>query len=349
MWKRNDLAVAVLMIVMTLVLTSQAQERPPESGPSVFRPEPGQSMGLEHPMPPIREYAEQLRMRAREAQELADRLRRKAEELEQMAPRGPMPEKGSRRMIGVGLGPVDPMQRELIEIKEAIGRAELEGRREQAQDLRRRAEQLANEMRSREPKPGMKELESRELRERIERLQGQAREAAAAGREQEARRLREEAEAVEVKVKIQVEARSMAAKLEAMRGKAAELREQSKRAKGEGRYEEAGELWEKAENIERECNAGTQKIERFKVESQLKYVRMLADRAEKRGELDKAEDLARQARELEQLLDSPKLKADPEKGGDELPRLVEELRREVKRLRGEMEELKKQVRQRESR
>jgi len=325
------------MVVLTLVLVSRAQERPPESGPSVFRPEPGQPMGFEHDMPPIREYAEQLRMRAREAQELADRLRHEAEKLEQMTPRGPM--------FGVGLGPVDPMRRELVEIKEAIGRAELEGRREQAQDLRRRAEQLMNEMRSREKGPKKEEPQFPEMKDRIERLRNEAREAQAAGREDEAQRLREEAEALEVKLKIEVETRNMAAKLEAMRDKAAELRKQSERAKTEGRYEESGELWEKADNIERESNAGMRKMERFKMESQLKYVRLLVERAKKRGEFDKAEALARQAGELEQNLESPKLRVAPEKGGDEMARMVEELRQEIKRLRGEMEELKKQVRE----
>ena len=85
----------------------------------------------------------------------------------------------------------------------------------------------------------------------------------------------------------------MAANLDAMRGKMAELREQSARAKSEGRHDEAGQLWEKAENLERESQAGQQKIERFKVESQLKYVRMMAERAEKRGERERMEALAR--------------------------------------------------------
>ncbi len=293
-------------------------------------------------IPPMQEYARQLHERARQAQELADQLRRQAEELDQLARRGPMPGMGPGRMFGKAPGPMDPMQRELAEIKEAIGRAEREGRREEAMELRRRGEQLMDQMRSRKAKPGMEEPEFPELRERIERLQDQARDLEAAGRQDEAQRLREEAEAVEMKTKTELEARNMAAKLEAMHGKAAELREQSARAKSEGRYEEAKDLWEKAENLERESKAGMQKIERFKIESQLKYLRMMAERAEKRGEIEKAEALARETRELEQYLQSPKLKGVSEKGGDEMPRMVEELRQENKRLRQEIEELRRQ-------
>ena len=349
MCKKSNLAITVLMVVLALVLASQAQERPPEGGPPVFRPQPGQPAGFQRPMPPIREYAEQLRMRAREAQELANQLRREAEELDQMAPRGPMPDMGPGPMFGMGLGPVDPTQRELADIREAIGRAELEGRREQAQDLRRREEQLVNEIRSREKESRKEESQFPEMKEQVERLQNQAREAQAAGREDEARRLREEAEATEMKLKVQVETQNMVVKLEAMRDKAAELRRQSERAKGEGRYEESGELWKNAENIARESDAGARKIERFQIESQLKYVRMMAERAEKRGEFDRAEALVREARQLEQRLQSPGPEQGTKMRNDDLPRQVDELRQEVKRLRGEMEELKRQVRQREAR
>jgi len=338
MWKRNDLVITILAMVFAFVLASQAQERP-GGGPPVFRPE--RPMGPERPLPAIKEYARQLRERAREAQELADQLRRQAEELDQLARQGPMP--------GMRPGLMDPMQGELAVVKEAAEHAEREGRHEEAMEMRRHGEKLMDQMRSRKAKPGMEERQFPELRERIERLQNQAREAEAGGREEEARRLREEAEAVEVKMKTELEARNMAANLEAMRGKVAVLREQSVRAKNEGRYDEAGELWEKAENIERESKVGMQKIERFKIESQLKHMRMMAERAEKRGEIEKAEALAREARELEQYLQSPKLKGGPDKGGDEMPRMVEELRQENKRLRQEMEELRKQGPEREPR
>lgn len=350
MWKRNDLVVTILTLALAFVLTSQAQDRP-EGGPPVFQPQPGQPMGPERPMPPIREYAQQLRERAREAQELADRLRREAEELDRIAQKGPVPNMGPGPMSGMGPGPgpMDPMQRELMEIKEAVGRAEREGRHEQAADLRNRAEQLMNEMRSREKGPQKEEQPFREMRERIEQLQNQAREAQAAGREDEARRFREEAEDVEMKIQAEGEIRNMAAHAESLHGKMAELRKQAEQAKREGRREEAIDRSEKAGDIERQVGDTKRKIERFKMESQLKHVHMMAERAEKRGDVEKAEALAREARELEQRLQGRGPEQGPRMGGDELPRMVEELRQEVKRLRQEMEELRRQTREQEPR
>jgi tetratricopeptide (TPR) repeat protein len=309
MWKRHNLVVAIFTAVLTVVLTSQAQERP-DGGPPVFRPQPERPMGPQRPLPAIQDCARQLRERAREAQELADRLRRQADELEQMVQQGPMPGMGPGAMLGMSPGPqaMDPAQREPAEIKEAIGRAEKEGRPEQAAGLRKRAEQLSNEMRSREQGPQREERQFPEMREQIERLRNQAREAEAGGREEEARRLREEAKDIEMKMQTELGMRNMAARLDAVRGKAAELREQAQRAKDEGRYEEANELWQKAENIEHESKAGMQKIE--------------------------------------QRIQGPKLKGEPEKGRDEQSRMVEELRQEVKRLRQEMEELRNQARER---
>jgi len=116
MWKRNDLVITILSIVLAFVLASQAQERP-KGDPPVFKPE--RPMGPDRPLPAMKEYARQLREAARQAQELADQLRRQAEELDQLARQGPMPGMGPGAMFGKGPGPMDPMQRELAEIKEA--------------------------------------------------------------------------------------------------------------------------------------------------------------------------------------------------------------------------------------
>jgi hypothetical protein len=299
-------------------------------------------------MPRIAEHARQLRERAREAQELADQLRREADELDQIVRRAPMPGMGPGPMFGMGpgQGPVDPTQRELMEVKEAIGRAEREGQNEKAADLRARAEQLMNEMRSRDKGPQKEGREFPEMKEQIERLQNQAREAQAAGREDEARRLREEAENVEMKMQTEREIQDRLAHIEAMGGKVGALRKQSER---DGRPDEARAQWEKADEIERQIGQAKRDIERFKIESQLKHVHMMAERAEKQGDMDKAEALARETRELKQHLEGFGPQEGPQMRGDELPRMVEELRQEVKRLRQEMEELKKQVRERESR
>jgi len=338
--KTNDLIVTVVTIVLAFVLAAQARERP-DGGPPVFQPQPGQPMGPERPMHPMGEYARQLRERAREAQELADRLRRQAEELEQMA-RGPMPGMGPRPMLGMGPGPVDPMQRELAEIKEAIGRAEREGRPEQAADLRKRVEQLRNEMRSREQGPRKQEQPFTEMKEQIERLQNQAREAEAADREDEARRQREEAKDIEMKMQMEREIRDRIAHVEVMHDMVVALRKQAEQAKRDGRPDEAKVQWERADDLERQIGETKRDIERFKMESQFKNLHMMAERAGKRGELEKAEALAHVARELEQRLQGPKPPQGPEIRGDEMSRMVEELRQEVKRLRQEVEELRRQ-------
>ncbi|MBN1508882.1 MAG: hypothetical protein JW955_18690 [Sedimentisphaerales bacterium] len=338
--KNSDFVISVLAMVFALALASQAQERA-VGGPPVFRPEVMQEP--QPPMPPIQEYARQLYEQARLAQELADRLRRQAEELDQMARRGPMPN------MGPGPGPMDPMQRELMEIKEAVGRAEREGRHEQAADLRNRAEQLMKEMRSRQKGPQRKEPAFQEIRERIEQLQNQAREAQDARRAEEAQRLREEAEAVEMKMRTEREVRNMAAHAEALIGKVMELRKQAEQAKREGRGDEAAELAETAADVERQVDETKHKIERFKMESQIKHMHMMAEWAERRGDMEKAEALAREGRELEQRLHDPDLERGPGVGGDELPRIVKELREEVKRLRREMQEMRMQTRERERR
>lgn len=344
--KRNELVITVLTVVLAFVLAARAQERP-EGGPPVFQPQPGQTVGPDRPMPPVREYAQQLRERAREAQELADRLRRQADELDQMARQGPMPGMGPGQMFGMGMGPghMDQRQRELAEIKEAIGRAEREGQHEKAADLRKRAEQVMSEMRSRQWGPQKDEQEFKEMKERIEQLQDQARDAEAGGRGDDARRLHEEAENIEVKMQTERGIRERAAKIEAMHDKAAALRQQAEQSKRDGRPEEAKAQWQNADEVERQIGEVKRDIDRFKMESELKQIHRMAEQAEKRGEMEKADALAHKARELEQRLRGPGPEQGPEMRGDDMPRMVDELRQEVKRLRQEVEELKNQGRE----
>jgi tetratricopeptide (TPR) repeat protein len=328
MFQRNALIITILMVVLVFVPILQAQERP-EGGPPVFEPERARPVGPEQGVARIRECAEQLRARAREAQELADRLRRDAEGLEQMV----------RQVARQGItpGPMNPVRRELAEIREAVGRAEREGQPERAADLRSRAEQLMGEIRGREPKAQMDERGLPDVRERIEQLQNQAREAEAGGRPEQARELREQAQDLEMKMRHEIEIGRMSKRIEAMRGEAAELRQRSEQADRDGRREEAKAQWEEAGNIEREIGEAQRKVERFKAEAKLKHLHMMIGRAQKRGDHEKAEALARDARELEQRLQGSQA------GEGDLPRMVEELRREVMGLRQEVEELRRQV------
>lgn len=339
--KRNCLAVAALMIALVFAMTAQAQERPPESGPPVFLPQPGQPVGTGRAMPPIREYSQRLRERAREAQELADRLRREADELDGMAGPGQMPR--------MGPGPADPAQQELAELREAIGRAEREGQHEKAMDLRNREEQLRDKIRAREQGPQGDERELREMKMRIQALQDKAREAQEAGRGDEAQGLREESKDVQVKLDVERQIREMVARIEPMRDKVADLRRQAEQAKRDGRADEAQAQWAKADEVERQIGEAKGKIERFKIESQLKFIRTMIDRARQRGDSGEAEALTREAGELKQRLQDLGPGQELQARDGDLPRTVDELRQEVKRLRQEMEELKKQIRDRESR
>jgi len=261
----------------------------------------------------MREYAEQLRVRAREAQEFAERLRQDAERFEQMARQG-----GGPAMMP---GPVEPVRRELAEIREAIGRAEREGRPDEAAELRKNAERLADEMRARGRTPQVNEQRFAEAKEQIERLKNQMKEAEENGRPEQARKLREQIQGIEMKMKRGMEMRDMSAQIESMRDKAAELRKQSQRAKQEGRFDEARAQWEKANSIEREIGEIQQKAGKPIMKPETKRRPVQEPNAEKGQRM---------------------------RGGD-MPQNVEQLQDEVARLRQEVRQLKKQLQDKESR
>lgn len=324
----------VMIVSVTFVLLSSAAgagEFPPE-GPAVFERDPGGPQ----PFAVMREHAEALRARAREAQALADRLRREADGLDELAKAHFDPGRASQGM--------DKRRRALMEaIEDAIGQAEREGRAEVAAEARMRAEQLREEMGRREGEPRMGG--SDQMRGRIQSIREQASRAKEQGRFDDAQRLWDEAQNIETRAQRELEVRAMAEHVRTLREKAAVMREQSQQAKREGRHDEAREQWAKAEQIEREVQDGVRKIERFKAESLVKDVRIAADRARARGSHEEAETLAREARRLEERLDgSPK---ESQREGD-LTRIVEELRGEVKQLRREMEEMKARLEQREA-
>ena len=266
----------ILMVVAVLTLASAAQVNVgPEGGPMKFRPEP--PFGPGQPPAILREYAEVLRARAREAQELADRLRREAEGLDRLA----------KDQFGPSMaGPMgmDPGQREMMEVKG-----------------------------------------------HIERLRNEAARAKAEGRFDESQCLWNEAQDVEMKLMREQEVRRMAENLGLMKQKAAIVRQQSVQAKQDGRHEEARELWETAEQLDRDVQEGLEKTGRFKMDSQIKDRQVMAGRARK------------QAGERKTPVSSEKSVKMAPKGmpqDNELFRMVEELRGEVKQLRRELEEMK---------
>jgi len=306
------LIVAILTVLMTFIYASNAQDRP-EGGPQVVGPQPERPMGPEGQAQWTREYAEELRLRAREAQEFADRLRKDADRFEQMARQGKGPE--------MGPGPMEPMRRELAEIKEAIGRAEREGRPDEAAELRKKAERVMDQMRAREQQPQGDERRFGEMKERIEQLKNQMREAEERGRPDEARELRGQIQNIEMKMRREMESRDMGGQIQSMRDKEAELRRQAQRAKEEGRLDEAQAQWEKANAIELQIKKAQQKDGGVKMGPEMKRPPMQEPGAEK----------------------------GPQMFGGDLPREMEQLRAEVARLQQEIGQLKKQLSEKESR
>ena len=313
----------VSMMAVLLASAAGAGEFPP-GGPMPSGP---QAQGPQ-PFPAVREYAEMLRVRAREIQALADRLRHEADGLDELA----------KAQFGPGRGPegTEVRQRALMEaMKDAIGRAEREGRGEEAAEMRMRLERLREEMGRREGGPRMGDFD--EMRGRVQSIREQASKAKEQGRFDDAQRLWDEAQDIEMKMQREQEVRAMAEHVRALREKAAVMREQSQQAKREGRHDEAREQWGQAEQIERDAQDGVRKIERFKAESLVKDVRIAADRARARGSHEEAETLAGEAGRLEERLDgAPR----GPQGDSDLVRIVEELRGEVKQLRREVEEMR---------
>jgi len=305
------LIVAILTVLMTFVYASKAQDRP-EGGPPVVGPRLERPMA-EGPVPWMREYAEELRLRAREAQEFADRLRKDADRFEQMAWQRKGPE--------MGPGPMEPMRRERAEIKEAIGRAEREGRPDEVAELRKKAERLMDQMRAREQRPQVDERRLGEMKERIEQLKNQMREAEESGRPEQVREMRGQIQDIEMKMRREMESRDMGAQIESMRDKVAELRRQAQRAKQEGRFDEAQAQWEKANDIERQIEQAQQKDGRVKMGTEMELAPMPEPNAEKGLRM---------------------------RGGDRPPE-VEQLRAEIARLREEIGQLKKQLGEKEPR
>jgi tetratricopeptide (TPR) repeat protein len=275
-----------LVVTTTLILALAAAAQvdvgsgggPAKVGPRPEMPfDPGQSPAA------MRDRAEAMRGRAREAQELADRLRFEADQLDRQVQEqfGPGPE-GSRK--------VAPGQRETVAIKEKIGL-----------------------------------------------LRDQAVKAKAEGRFEQSQRLWNEAEDLETRLARGQQIRGMAEELGAMKRKAAVVRQQAMQAKQEGRYEEAGQLSEKAEQIEQQMQARQEKIDRFKMDSQSKDRQMKVERAKKQGVGPKTSS---PSKEIPASKEPVKMAPKGTPQDSELIRAVEELQGEVKQLRRELQEMK---------
>jgi HPt (histidine-containing phosphotransfer) domain-containing protein len=332
-----------LVVILALVSSAQTDERreggdpPTMVGPS--QPQPRVGPG---PIPPmqIKELAEQLRARAREAQELSDRLRRQADELDQMA----------QRRMGGGPGPqqMEQRRRELDEIREAIGRAEREGRWQEAEELRRHAEQLMGRPQPMPPGPRMEERQ--ELKRQIERLRDEARRAKEQGRMEDSERVWKEADRLEQVLREQGPreggefGRPMLPEGERQetKRKIEELRNEARRAKEENRREDAERLGQEANRLEQQLREqGPREKGEFggPMPPEVQDILRAAEQAEREGRLDEArrqrEKAEIVARELQEQR-GRRVLGEPGPRGDQRPemkRKIEELRNEARRAK----------------
>jgi hypothetical protein len=323
---RGKILVAIgLAAILALASAAQMNERQ-EGGPPpvvVVQPQPQRAVGSDpFPAMRMREYAEQLRTRAREAQELADRLRRQADEFDQMA----------KQQMDRGRGPQDRerMQRDLGGIQEAIGRAEREGRWQEAAALRQRTDQLQGRFQPMPPE--------------VQDILRSAEQAEREGRIEDARRQREKAEIVARQL---LEQRGRQAspqpgprgeELQGIKQKIERLRDEARKAKEQSRFEDADRQWKEADRLEQQLR---EQGPRPKGESgkpmppEVQEILRSAEQAEREGRVDdarrqreKAEVVARQFQEQKRQNvkpPGPQLK-------DELIRSMEEIKKEIGRL-----------------
>jgi hypothetical protein len=295
------------------------------------------------PVPLLRQQAEELRARAREAQELSDRLRRQADELDQTA----------KRMMDRGRGPqnMESAKRELGEIKEAIGRAEREGRRQEADELRGRAEQLMGRPQPMPPGPRMDERE--ESKRQIERLRDEAQRAKNEGRVEDSQNLWQKAEQLEQKLREQGP-REGGEFGKPMPSEVQEILRAAEQAEREGRMDVARRQREKAEMVARQLQEerGNRAFgqprprgdERQEMKRKIEDLRNESRKAKDQGRPEDADRLWKEADRLEQQLreQGPRDKGasgrpmPPEAQGrsfkDEIIRGMDGLKKEIGRL-----------------
>jgi hypothetical protein len=295
---------AVVVAILSLVSNVQAQDRRDgESGGSPpmpdFRPAP--PMNVASPIALMRQQAEELRARAREAQELSDRLRRQADELDQM----------SKQQIDRGGGPQD-MERakgELAEIKEAIDRAEREGRRQDADELRRRSEQLMGRFLPMQSGPGMDERQ--EVKRQIKRLRDEARMAKEQGRIDDSNRLRQEADRLEQQLWQQTLREEPEFGRE-MPPEVQDILQAARQAEREGRMDDARRQREKAEIVARQFREqrrgqdygamGPRGNELERIKQKIEHLRGEAQKAKEEGRFEEADRVWKEADRLERQL-----------------------------------------------
>jgi hypothetical protein len=215
------------------------------------------------PVMRLREYAEQLRASSREAQELADRLRRQADELDQMLmrqmSRGPGPQNMGRfrpTPSGPGMNEPQEMKRQIERLRAEADKAKQEGRIEDSQRISREADRMEQQLRG--PGPGPQGGFGRPMPPEVQDILRAAEQAEREGRMEDARKQREKAERVAREWEQQQRGQGKPQmgprgdERQAMKEKIGRLREESRKAKEQGRPEDAERMWKDADRLEQQ-------------------------------------------------------------------------------------------------
>ena len=269
MTRGKTTTVISLVMILALVSWAQTMERredgPPPPTVMVSPPQPPVGPG---PIPPMqmRELAEQLRVRAREAQELSDRLRRQADELDQMAKRlmdrGPGPQQQGRFQPmppGPRMEEREEIKRQVERLRDEARRAKEQGRMEDSQRIWNEADRLEQVLREQGPREGGEFRGP--MPPEVQDILRAAEQAEREGRMEDARRQREKAEMVARQLQQQRENRSgqpgpRGDERPEMKRKIGELRNEAQKARDQGRGEDADRLWKEADRLERQLREG---------------------------------------------------------------------------------------------
>lgn len=259
-----------LILILALVSWAQTNERR-EGGPPptmVMAPQPQPPVGP-GPIPPMRmrELAEQLRARAREAQELSDRLRRQADELDQVAKRlmdrGPGPQQMGRfqpRPSGPRMDERQELKRQIERLRDEAQKAKDEGRVEDSKNIWQEAERLEQKLREQGPREGGEF--GKPAPPEVQDILRAAEQAEREGRMDDARRQREKAEMVARELQEQRGRRAFEQQgphgdqRQEIKRKIENLRNEAQKAKEQNRREDADRLWKEADRLEQPLREG---------------------------------------------------------------------------------------------
>jgi hypothetical protein len=341
MMRGKILAVIGFVAVLALVVTAQPGERredgPPPMMVMAVPPQPPVGSG---PMPALalREYAEQLRMRARHAQELADLLRRQADEVDQMAKR-PM-DRGPGPQLQRQYQPMRPeqgmevrqeMKKQVERLRDEARKAKEQGRFDQSEQMWKQADRLEQILREQ----GSPDAQRQAIKEKIERLRDESRMAKEQNRMADAERQWKEADRLEQQLRGQG---SPEGERPQIKQKIERLRDEARMAKEQNRREDAERLGNEANRLEqqlREQGPRGQGEPGKQGPPEVQDILRAAEQAEREGRM---EDARRQREKAEAVMrqfqeqNKPGLRQMAPQLRDELMRSMDGIKAEIGRL-----------------